>query len=106
MYKLIQNNNLSAATTSVGVAYIGTNTNGATFGTQGTTTASVSSNVFTSAISIPTAVKAAGVYLGTGNQSNIKLGTLTITAASNGAIKIATSSVVLGAPSGSATTLN
>lgn len=97
------NNNLSNATTSVGVAYIGTNTNGATFGTQGTTTASVSSNVFTSAISIPTAVKAAGVYLGTGNQTNIKLGTLTITAASNGAIKIATSSVVLGAPSGTAT---
>lgn len=97
------NNNLSNATTSVGVAYIGTNTNGATFGTQGTTTASVSSNVFTSAISIPTAVKAAGVYLGAGNQSGIKLGTLTITAASNGAIKLSKASVTVGAPSGTAT---
>lgn len=99
------NNNLSAATTTVGVAYIGTNTSGATFGTQGATTsvASATSNVFTSAISIPTAVKAAGVYLGAGNQQGIKLGTLTVTAASNGAIKLSKASVTVGAPSGTAT---
>ena len=98
------NNTLSNKTTNVGIAYIGTDTNGVTLGTQGSTTAVATSSTWTLAAAIPTAVKGTGVYMGANLTGEQKVGTITVSASANGPINVTQIPVSVGTPSGSATT--
>ncbi|MEA4910577.1 hypothetical protein SDC9_07938 [bioreactor metagenome] len=79
-------NSLSNTTTKVDITYLGTSLANTSAGTQGTYTGSVAaSNTFTSAIAIPTSVKATSGST-VNNGSGIKLGSITVN--TNGAIRI------------------
>ena len=79
-------NGLSSATTSVSLTYLGTDLANASAGAQGTYgTVVATSNVFTSAIAIPTSVKATSGFT-VNNGTGIKLGTITVN--TNGTIKL------------------
>lgn len=97
------NNELSSATTTVGIAYIGTDTNGVVLGEQGTTTVAATSSTWTLTGAMPTAVKGSGVYVGANVSGEVKVGTLTVSTSNNGPINVNQLSVSVGTPSGTAT---
>ncbi len=97
--KADQYNNFSNATTTVGISYIAGN-NGVATGTQYSGTAIASSSAMTLVASMPTAVKGTGQYLGTGDATGIKVGTIKVDVSAAGDIVINTLPVAVGLPSG------
>ncbi len=97
--KADQYNNFSASSTTVGISYIAGN-NGVATGTQYTGAALASSNAMTLVASMPTAVKGAGQYLGTGSATGIKVGTIKVDVSTAGDIVLNSLPVAVGLPSG------